>query len=46
MKKDFSIIDEEKEYSVAREMGIVFLVGFIIGLIMLVVSLSLVEFFI
>lgn len=37
--------DEEKEYSVAREITIVLLFGFFLGLIVLVVSLGLIEIF-
>lgn len=36
-------MDEEKEYSVTKEMGTVFFIGFIIGLIILVVSIGIVE---
>jgi tetrahydromethanopterin S-methyltransferase subunit G len=35
--------DEKKEYSVTKEMGIVFLVGLVLGLIVLVISVGLVE---
>lgn len=37
-------MDEDKEYSVIKEMKVVFAVGFVIGLIILVVSVGLIEF--
>ncbi len=37
-------MDEQKEYSVSKEIGIVFTVGFSVGLILLVVGLLIVEF--
>ncbi len=35
--------DEKKEYSVVREIKVVFLVGIVLGLIVLVISIGLVE---
>jgi uncharacterized membrane protein YciS (DUF1049 family) len=35
---------EQKEYSVGKELGIVFSIGFSIGLFILVVSILIVEF--
>ncbi|GMR03255.1 MAG: hypothetical protein BMS9Abin21_084 [Thermodesulfovibrionia bacterium] len=39
-------MDEKKEYSVAKEMGIVFFVGLILGLIVLVASVGVIEIFV
>lgn len=37
-------MDKQKEYSVTKEIGIVLLIGFVLGLIILVISIGLVEF--
>ncbi len=37
-------MDKQKEYSVTKEIGIVFLVGLVLGLIILVISVGIVEF--
>ncbi len=37
-------MDEQKEYSIGKEFGIVFTVGFSLGLILLVIGLLIVEF--
>lgn len=36
-------MEEKQEYSVAKEMGIVLLAGFVIGVILLVISMGIVE---
>ncbi len=38
-------MDKQKEYSVTKEIGIVLLIGLVLGLISLVISIGLVEFF-
>jgi hypothetical protein len=37
-------MEEQKEYSVVREIGIVFSIGFTLGMFVLVISLAIVEF--
>jgi hypothetical protein len=37
-------MDEQKEYSVVKEIGIVFFIGFSLGLFLLVAALLIVEF--
>lgn len=37
-------MDEQKEYSVAKEVGIIFTVGFSLGLSILIIGLLIVEF--
>ncbi len=37
-------MDEQKEYSIVKEIGIVFTVGFSVGLSILVMGLAIVEF--
>lgn len=37
-------MDEQKEYSVAKEVGIIFTVGFSLGLFILIIGLLIVEF--
>ena len=38
------LIDEQKEYSVGKEIGIVLTAGFSLGLTLLVISILIVEF--
>ena len=37
-------MEEQKEYRVVREIGIVFSIGFTLGMFVLVISLAIVEF--
>jgi uncharacterized membrane protein YciS (DUF1049 family) len=37
-------MDEQKEFSVAKEVGIVFTIGFSVGLFILIIGLLVVEF--
>ena len=37
-------MDEQKEYRVAKEVGIVFTIGFSLGLFILIIGLLIVEF--
>ncbi len=37
-------MDEQKEFSVVKEIGIVFTIGFSVGLFILVIGLLIVEF--
>ncbi len=39
-------MNEQKEYSVIKEMGIVFLAGLVLGLIILTTSVGIVEVFV
>ena len=39
-------MDEQKEYSVTKEMGIVFLIGLVLGLVVLTASMGFIELFV
>jgi hypothetical protein len=44
IKKIGEFMEEQKEYSVVREIGIVFSIGFSLGMSLLIVGLLIIEF--
>jgi hypothetical protein len=44
VEKQVKSMNEQKEYSVFKEIGIVFSIGFSLGLFVLVISIVIVEF--